>query len=108
MFSYIITQLHCSYDRLQPNTWSGAYLFWGNENKEAPLRAASPPGTPGGLTSNFEVKSFDGSANPYLGLAAIVSAGIDGLRQHLSLPEPVGKIIQIIPCITTCITNSAC
>jgi len=71
------------------------------------LRATSPPGTPGGLTSNFEVKSFDGSANPYLGLAAIVSAGINGLRRHLSLPEPVGKIIQIIPCITTCITNSA-
>jgi len=43
-----------------------------------------------------------------LGLAAIISAGIDGLRRHLSLPEPVGKIIQIILCIATCITNSAC
>lgn len=84
-----VAPLPSSYDRLQPNTWSGAYLFWGNENKEAPLRATSPPGTPGGLTSNFEVKSFDGSANPYLGLAAIVSAGIDGLRRHLSLPEPI-------------------
>ncbi|XP_013468103.2 protein fluG isoform X1 [Medicago truncatula] len=84
-----VAPLPSSYDRLQPNTWSGAYLFWGNENKEAPLRATSPPGTPGGLTSNFEVKSFDGSANPYLGLAAIISAGIDGLRRHLSLPEPV-------------------
>lgn len=82
-----------SYDRLQPNTWSGAYLFWGNENKEAPLRASSPPGTPDGLMSNFEMKSFDGAANPYLGLAAILAAGIDGLRRHLPLPEPVGKII---------------
>ena len=87
------SQYLCSYDRLQPNTWSGAYLCWGNENREAPLRAASPPGTPDGLVSNFEIKSFDGSANPYLGLAAIVAAGIDGLRRHLSLPEPVGKII---------------
>ncbi|CAL5207301.1 unnamed protein product [Lathyrus oleraceus] len=84
-----IAPLPISYDRLQPNTWSGAYLFWGNENKEAPLRASSPPGIPNGLTSNFEIKSFDGSANPYLGLAAILAAGIDGLRKHLSLPEPV-------------------
>ncbi|CAI8602514.1 unnamed protein product [Vicia faba] len=84
-----VAPLPISYDRLQPNTWSGAYLFWGNENKEAPLRATSPPGTRSGFTSNFEIKSFDGSANPYLGLAAIIAAGIDGLRRHLSLPEPV-------------------
>lgn len=93
MFSYMTTEFNCSYNRLQPHTWSGAYKFWGNENKEAPMRATSPPGTPGGLASNFELKSFDGSANPYLGLAAIIAAGIDGLRRHLSLPEPVGKII---------------
>ncbi|KAK7345483.1 hypothetical protein VNO77_16087 [Canavalia gladiata] len=97
-----VAPLPNSYDRLQPNTWSGAYLFWGNENKEAPLRASSPPGTPSGLVSNFELKSFDGSANPYLGLAAILAAGIDGLRRHLSLPEPVDtnpnpEILQRLP-----------
>ncbi|XP_020205025.1 protein fluG [Cajanus cajan] len=97
-----IAPLPNSYDRLQPNTWSGAYLFWGNENKEAPLRASSPPGTPNGLVSNFEIKSFDGSANPYLGLAAILAAGIDGLRRHLPLPEPVDtnpnpEVLQRLP-----------
>ncbi|CAN4109571.1 unnamed protein product [Withania somnifera] len=78
-----------SYDRIQPNTWSGAYLCWGKENREAPLRAASPPGVAHGFVSNFEIKAFDGCANPYLGLAAIIAAGIDGLRRNLSLPEPV-------------------
>uniref|UniRef100_A0A7N2R858 GS catalytic domain-containing protein n=1 Tax=Quercus lobata TaxID=97700 RepID=A0A7N2R858_QUELO len=78
-----------SYDRIVPNTWSGAYQCWGKENREAALRTACPPGIPDGLVSNFEIKSFDGCANPYLGLAAIVAAGIDGLRRHLSLPEPV-------------------
>ncbi|XP_070021195.1 protein fluG isoform X3 [Nicotiana sylvestris] len=78
-----------SYDRIQPNTWSGAYLCWGKENKEAPLRAASPPGVAHGFVSNFEIKTFDGCANPYLGLASIITAGIDGLRRNLSLPEPV-------------------
>ncbi|XVF07814.1 hypothetical protein REPUB_Repub06bG0172400 [Reevesia pubescens] len=78
-----------SYDRIQPNTWSGAYQCWGKENREAPLRTACPPGIPNGFVSNFEIKSFDGCANPHLGLAAIIAAGIDGLRRHLHLPEPI-------------------
>ncbi|KAB1221180.1 Protein fluG [Morella rubra] len=78
-----------SYDRIVPNMWSGAYQCWGKENREAPLRTACPPGIPDGFVSNFELKSFDGCANPYLGLAAMVAAGIDGLRRHLSLPEPI-------------------
>ncbi|KAK1662808.1 hypothetical protein QYE76_050967 [Lolium multiflorum] len=78
-----------SYDRIQPNTWSGAYLCWGKENREAPLRTACPPGVPLDMVSNFEIKSFDGCANPHLGLAAIVAAGIDGLRRGLKLPEPI-------------------
>ncbi|CAN1770514.1 Protein fluG [Linum perenne] len=78
-----------SYDRIQPNTWSGAYQCWGKENREAPLRTACPPGISDGLVSNFEIKSFDACANPHLGLAAIIAAGIDGLRRHLVLPEPV-------------------
>lgn len=41
--------------------------------------------------SNFEIKVCDGCANPYLALASIVAAGIDGLRRHLRLPKPVGK-----------------
>nr|ATG88061.1 glutamine synthetase [Saccharum hybrid cultivar ROC22] len=78
-----------SYDRIQPDTWSGAYQCWGKENREAPLRTACPPGVPLDLVSNFEIKSFDGCANPHLGLAAIIAAGIDGLRRDLKLPEPI-------------------
>ncbi|MBA0792804.1 hypothetical protein Gohar_017272, partial [Gossypium harknessii] len=74
-----------------PNTWSGAYQCWGNENREAPVRTACPPAVPNGFVSNFEIKSFDGCANPHLGLAAIVAAGIDGLRNHLPLPEPINE-----------------
>lgn len=79
-----------SYDRIQPNTWSGAYQCWGRQNREAPIRTA---GVPNGIT-NFEVKLFDGCANPYLGLTSIIAAGIDGLRRHLTLPAPVGKFAQ--------------
>ncbi|XP_057983098.1 protein fluG [Malania oleifera] len=78
-----------SYDRIQPDTWSGAYQCWGKENREAPLRSACPPGIADGLVSNFEIKSFDGCTNPHLGLASILAAGIDGLRKHLGLPDPI-------------------
>ncbi|XP_010556518.1 PREDICTED: protein fluG isoform X2 [Tarenaya hassleriana] len=85
----IIAPLPNSYDRIQPNTWSGAFQCWGMENREAPIRTACPPGEPEGSVTNFEIKSFDGCANPHLGLAAIIAAGIDGLRRHLPLPEPI-------------------
>uniref|UniRef100_A0A453N120 GS catalytic domain-containing protein n=1 Tax=Aegilops tauschii subsp. strangulata TaxID=200361 RepID=A0A453N120_AEGTS len=77
-----------NYDRIQPNTFTGAYLCWGKENREAPLRTSCPPGVPPDFVSNFEIRSFDGCANPHLGLAAIVNAGIDGLRRGLKLPPP--------------------
>lgn len=78
-----------SYDRLQPNMWSGAYQCWGKDNREASIRTTSPPGIGVSFVSNFEIKSFDGCANPYLGLAAILCAGLDGLRNHLQLPQPI-------------------
>ncbi|KAJ0970230.1 hypothetical protein J5N97_023107 [Dioscorea zingiberensis] len=83
-----ICPLPNSYDRLQPNTLSGAYHCWGKENKEAPMRTSCPPGVSSGYVSNFELKSFDGCANPHIGLSAIIAAGIDGLRRNLALPKP--------------------
>ncbi|XP_011657676.1 type-1 glutamine synthetase 1 [Cucumis sativus] len=84
-----IAPLPNSYDRIQPNTWCGAYHCWGKDNREAPIRTASPPGIGVTSVSNFEVKSFDGLANPYLGLASILCAGLDGLRNHIQLPQPI-------------------
>ncbi|KAM0938866.1 putative glutamine synthetase [Dioscorea sansibarensis] len=85
-----IAPLPNSYDRIQPNTWCGAYYCWGKDNKEAPIRTSSPPGVSSDVVTNFEMKSFDGCANPHLGLASIVAAGIDGLRRNLTLPKPIG------------------
>ncbi|KAI3995232.1 hypothetical protein MKX01_032034 [Papaver californicum] len=82
-----VSPLPNSYDRIQLITWSGAFHCWGTENREAPFRTACPPGIADGLVSNFELKSFDGCANPHLGLASLIASGIDGLRRHLSLPE---------------------
>lgn len=65
-----------SYSRLAPSCWSGAYQIWGWDNREAPLRMACPDGLPDNL--NAEYKAFDGSTNPYVGLTALICAGMLG------------------------------
>ncbi|KAM3288246.1 hypothetical protein P3S67_021676 [Capsicum chacoense] len=78
-----------NYERMLPKTRNAAYVCWGKENTEAPLRTASAPGISDDLVNHFEIKAFDACANPYLSLAAIILSGVDGLRKDLSLPKPV-------------------
>ncbi|XP_049373469.1 protein fluG-like [Solanum verrucosum] len=78
-----------SYERLIPKARNSSFICWGIECKELPVRACCPPGAPNGVVTNFEMKTFDGSANPHLGLASIIIAGIDGMRRKLPIPRPV-------------------
>uniref|UniRef100_M1AKN4 Glutamate-ammonia ligase n=1 Tax=Solanum tuberosum TaxID=4113 RepID=M1AKN4_SOLTU len=78
-----------SYERLIPKARNSSFICWGIECKELPVRACCPPGVPNGVVTNFEMKTFDGSANPHLGLASIIIAGIDGMRRKLPIPGPV-------------------
>lgn len=66
--------------RRAPGCWAGAFSCWGGANKEAPLRV---------LPDRFELKAVDATANPYLALAAIIAAGLDGVRTGAALPPPV-------------------
>lgn len=75
--------------RLKPSAWAGAYCCWGRENREAALRLAAAEGPNAKQTANFEWKSVDGAANPYLVLGGIIAAGLDGIKRRLELPSPV-------------------
>lgn len=71
-----------SYNRLVDGCWAGGtWVAWGCQNRETPLRKIED--------SHWELKCMDGLANPYLAMAAIFSAGIDGveLGQKLLLAE---------------------
>ncbi|MFI9840965.1 glutamine synthetase family protein [Nonomuraea sp. NPDC051941] len=78
-----------SLQRLRPGYWSGAYTFWGVENREAALRLV--PATPllGAAHANVELKPSDASANPYLALATVIAAGLAGIEDGLTPPDPV-------------------
>lgn len=61
-----------SYDRVADSEWSGGtWVTWGTQNREAPIRYISG--------SRYEFKCVDGLANPYLALAAILGAGLQGV-----------------------------
>src|SRR5215207_8641826 len=71
--------------RMQPGHWSGAYVCWGTENREAAVRfLIGGPSNPRG--ANVEVKVIDPSANPYLATAAILGLALDGIERSLPLP----------------------
>lgn len=76
-----------SFYRIAPSTWSGSYQCWGLNNREASLRLVGDKNRP--ETINFELKTSDATANPHLALAAIIAAGMDGMRRSLKLPDPV-------------------
>jgi glutamine synthetase len=75
--------------RLQPGHWSGAYTIWGVENREAALRLIPGSRTTRSSSANFELKTVDGGANPYLAMLAAVGVGVDGIRRALPLRDPV-------------------
>jgi glutamine synthetase len=78
-----------SYLRLVPSHWAGAYTCWGLENREAALRLVTGSTGEQSRAANVEIKCFDQSANPYLVVAAVLAAGLAGLRAGATLPEPV-------------------
>jgi glutamine synthetase len=77
-----------SYQRLAPGMWSSAYACYGPDNREAAVRLASPVAGAESATANVELKPMDVTANPYLALAAVLAAGMDGIERNLDPGEP--------------------
>jgi glutamine synthetase len=78
-----------SYHRIVPQFWAGAFRCWGHDNREAPVRVASPFAGTEEASTNAELKAADASCNPYLALGGLIAAGLDGLERGLKPPDPV-------------------
>jgi glutamine synthetase len=79
-----------SYKRLVPGYEAPVYVAWSDVNRSALIRkpAARVP-----AASRIELRSPDPSCNPYLAFAAILHAGLDGIKRDLSAPDPVRENI---------------
>jgi glutamine synthetase len=78
-----------SYRRIVPQYWAGAFVCWGHDNREAPVRVPSVFRGMEEASTNVELKAADASSNPYLAVGGLIAAGLDGLERGLEPPEPV-------------------
>ncbi len=79
-----------SYKRLVPGYEAPVYVAWSDRNRSALIRkpAARVP-----AASRVELRSPDPSCNPYLALAVMIHAGLDGIERDLECPDPVRENI---------------
>ncbi|HYB25964.1 MAG TPA: hypothetical protein VEF89_05070 [Solirubrobacteraceae bacterium] len=78
-----------SYHRIVPQFWAGAFVCWGHDNREAPVRVPSQFRGAEEASTNAELKASDASSNPYLALGGLIAAGLDGLERGLEPPDPI-------------------
>ena len=70
-------------------TWAPAYATYGGNNRTQMLRIPA-----GGRIEN---RGCDGSANPYLAMAAQLAAGLDGIDRELDPGEPNRDNLHALP-----------
>jgi glutamine synthetase len=79
--------------RLKPHNWSSAYTWLADKDREATLRICPVPTLGGRDPSpafNIEYRAADATANPYLALAGLALAGLDGILRDRA-PPPVAS-----------------
>ena len=74
-----------SYKRLGPDTMAPYRNTWGYDNRSAMIRV--PPER--GQGTRLELRIGDGAANPYVVIAVVLAAALDGIRNKLQAPPPV-------------------
>jgi glutamine synthetase len=72
-----------AFKRLGPDTLAPYRANWGYDNRSCMVRI--PPER--GSGTRLEVRVGDGAANPYLVIAGILAAALDGIKRNLDCPE---------------------
>jgi len=78
-----------SYKRLVPGWEAPVYISWAKYNRSVLVRV--PPGKE--MRTRLEYRPTDGSCNFYVAFAAILAAGLDGIKRKIELPDPVEEDI---------------
>ena len=81
-----------SYKRLVPGYEAPCYVAWSAENRSPLIRIPSSRG----VATRVEVRSVDPSANPYLAMAVILEAGLEGIRKKMTPPPGVDRNIYMM------------
>jgi len=88
-FTAITNPLVNSYKRLTPGYEAPVYIAWSERNRSPLVRVPAARG----VGTRAELRSPDPSCNPYLAFAAMIKAGIDGIKNKIDPGEPVSQNI---------------
>ncbi|MGP4110867.1 glutamine synthetase family protein [Streptomyces sp. 4N509B] len=72
-----------SYKRFRPGSFAPTAVVWGPDNRTCALRIVGH-----GPSLRLENRLPGGDVNPYLAVAAMIAAGLDGVERELELPDP--------------------
>ncbi len=83
----VLSPLVNSYKRLVPGYEAPVYISWARINRSALIRVpqVSPAKTE---NTRLELRCPDPSCNPYLAFAVMLKAGLDGIKNDMTPPEP--------------------
>ncbi|OGX68539.1 MAG: type I glutamate--ammonia ligase [Paenibacillus sp. RIFOXYA1_FULL_44_5] len=81
-----------SFKRLVPGYEAPVYVAWSASNRSPMIRVPASRG----LSTRIEVRSPDPSANPYLAMAVMLAAGLDGIKHKMNIPAPTDRNIYIM------------
>ena len=81
-----------SYKRLVPGYEAPVYVAWSGKNRSPLVRVPSSRG----LSTRLELRSVDPTANPYLAMAVLLQAGLDGIKRKLNPPKAVDRNIYVM------------
>ncbi len=76
-----------SYKRLVPGYEAPVLIAWSASNRSPLIRIPAKRGN----STRIELRNPDPSANPYLALAAILKAGLEGINNSIEPPAPVSS-----------------
>lgn len=88
-FTAITNPLVNSYKRLVPGYEAPVYIAWSETNRSPLIRIPARRG----VGTRLELRSPDPSCNPYLAMAVMLKAGLDGIKKGSRPPEPVNRNI---------------
>ncbi len=78
-----------SYKRLVPGFEAPTHICWSERNRSPMARVPDRRG----VGTRVELRMPDPAANPYLALAVMLKAGIDGIKNEIDAGDPVNKNI---------------
>lgn len=81
-----------SYKRLVPGYEAPVYIAWSTQNRSPLVRIPASRG----MSTRVELRSVDPATNPYLALALLLTAGLDGIKHELDVPDAIDRNIYVM------------